>query len=94
MSEGLGKRSNANAHDWRRSAALPERPACASTYEEMPEALEFRQSLNIANAMSGDQEDLGADLPDLLEGVTSRANAPEDGDEAPASAAEPLAAAD
>jgi Domain of unknown function (DUF4041)/T5orf172 domain len=64
------------------------------TYEEMPEALEFRQSQNIANAMSGDQGDLGADLPDLLEGVTSRANAPEDGDEAPAAAPEPLSAAD
>jgi hypothetical protein len=64
------------------------------SYEETPEALEFRQSQNIANATSGDQEDSATGLPDLLEAVTSRAAAPEDADEASASAAEPFVSAD
>src|SRR5438045_9210 len=36
------------------------------SYEEMPEALEFRQSQNIANESNGD-DDSDAGLPDLLE---------------------------
>jgi hypothetical protein len=59
------------------------------SYEETPEALEFRQSQNMASAMNRDEEDSGVGLPDLLDGVRSRADALEDADEVPASAAEP-----
>ncbi|HEU5373697.1 MAG TPA: DUF4041 domain-containing protein [Gaiellaceae bacterium] len=58
------------------------------SYEEMPEALEFRQSQNIANESNGD-DDSGAGLPDLLEVVRSRADAQEDAAEPPVSSAEP-----
>jgi ABC-type phosphate transport system auxiliary subunit len=62
------------------------------SYEDAPEALEFRQSQNMANAINPDQEDSDAGLPDLLGGVRNRAVAHTD--EAPASVPEPLISAD
>jgi flagellar motility protein MotE (MotC chaperone) len=59
------------------------------SYEEMPEALEFRQSQNIANATNSIQGDPDVGRPDLLEAITPPADAPEDADETPASTAEP-----
>jgi hypothetical protein len=64
------------------------------SYEELPEALEFRQSQNIARTLNDDLGQPGAGLPDLLEAVTRRADAPDDADEAPTSAADPLVSAD
>lgn len=64
------------------------------SYEEMPEALEFRQSQNLAKAMNVDQEAPDEELPDLLHAVASRAEAPGDADEAPSGAAQPLSSAD
>lgn len=63
------------------------------SYEEMPEALEFRQSQNMVKAMN-DQGDSDAGLPDLLDGVRSHADALEGADEAPASVSEPVVSAD
>lgn len=64
------------------------------SYEEIPEALEFRQSQNMTSATNGDQGDLGDAFPDLLESVTSSSNAPADADGSASSAAAPLVSAD
>jgi len=64
------------------------------SYEEMPEALEFRQSQNLAKTMNADQEDPDEELPDLLHAVASRAEAPEDADEARSDEAQHLSSAD
>jgi hypothetical protein len=64
------------------------------SYEEIPEALEFRQSQNIADAPNASQQDLGDDLPDLLDAVKGRSDVPADADQLAPRSAEPLAAAD
>jgi hypothetical protein len=62
------------------------------SYEEMPEALEFRQSQNLNRTVEADHAEPEADLPDLLEAVAGRAATP-NVDEA-TSPAQPLISGD